>query len=372
MKKLWYSFSKELSLSSKSWYFYIELGMAFVMLLIMLYVVPEDFDTKSKEYFFLDVPEVVHERYKKNLLEEDLNERADEVEIEAGNQVFTAMLYETEESKIHILDSIEALNAFSNEERVPTIHVRVDDNGQLVHAYQLQGYETQKLQNLLLVSHNRLAGHDVIDAYADDIQVRKLYQDIEPLNDRENMLPVFLTFNGSLMSLFIGAAYIFLDKSEGILKAYAITASSVWHYLLSKIGVIIVTSIVTTLIITIPIMGLQPNYFAMILFIITSGFFAGSLGLFITSYYKDIIEAFGAIYVVIVIMIMPNISYFTPSWDPDWVKVIPSYVMLQSFKEIISVGGNMTYVLVASLGFAVIGLDIFILANYRFKKTLSL
>ncbi len=119
-------------------------------------------------------------------------------------------------------------------------------------------------------------------------------------------------------------------------------------------------------------MGLQPNYLAMLLFIVTSGFFAASLGLLLASYYKDIVEAFGVMYIVIVIMIMPNISYFTPSWDPDWVKIIPSYVMLQSFKEIISVGGNMTYVMVASLGFAVLGLAIFILVDYRFKKTLSL
>jgi hypothetical protein len=180
------------------------------------------------------------------------------------------------------------------------------------------------------------------------------------------MIPVFLTFNGSLMSLFIIAAYIFLDKNEGIIKAYAITASSVWHYLLSKIGVIILTSIVTSLIITAPVMGFQPNYPTMLLFLVTSGFFASSLGLLLTSYYNDIVEAFGVMYIVILIMIMPNISYFTPSWDPDWVKIIPSYVMLQSFKEIISVNGNLTYVLVASLGFAVLGLDIFILANHRF------
>jgi hypothetical protein len=174
------------------------------------------------------------------------------------------------------------------------------------------------------------------------------------------------------MSLFIIAAYIFLDKDEGIIKAYAVTASSVWHYLLSKIGVITVTSIVTTLIVTVPIMGMQPNYPALLLFLVTSGFFAASLGLFLTSFYKDISQAFGAMYIVIVVMIMPNISYFTPSWDPDWVKIIPSYVMLQSFKEIISVNGNMSYIMLASLGFAVLGMDIFILANHRFKKTLTL
>ncbi|MCK8058721.1 MULTISPECIES: ABC transporter permease [unclassified Fusibacter] len=370
--KLWYSFAKELSLSSKSWYFYIELGMAVVILLILIFVVPEEFDAKGKEYFYLDLPQVVTDRFTKDLLDEDLDETVEQVEVEADKQMFSASLYETEESKIYLLDSMEALDAFSNAERVIGIHVHVNEENQIVFTYYLQGYETQKLQNLLLVYHNRLAGHDVIEEYSDNIAVRRLYQDIEPLSDRQNMIPVFLTFNGSLMSLFIIAAYIFLDKNEGIIKAYAITASSVWHYLLSKIGVIIVTSIVTSLIITVPLMGLQPNYLMMLLFILCSGIFAASLGLFLTSFYKDIVEAFGAMYIVIMIMIMPNISYFTPSWDPDWVKIIPSYVMLQSFKELISVGGNMTYVAVASLGFAVLGLDIFILATYRFKRTMAL
>lgn len=370
--KLWYSFTKELILSSKSWYFYIEIGMAVVLLLILIFVIPENFDSKSKEYIYLDVPRVVKERYMKSLREEDLDETVESVEVKAERKVFAAELYETSESKIYLLDSVEALNTVSDSERVPVVHVRVDEERQIVHTYYLQGYETQKLKNLLMVYHNRFAGHDVVKDYSDNIRVRSLYQDTAPLSDKENLIPVFLTFNGSLMSLFIIAAYIFLDKNEGIIKAYAITACSVWHYLISKIGVIILTSIVTTLIITVPIMGLQPNYPAMILFLVTSGFFAASLGLFLTSYYKDIIEAFGAMYIIIVILIMPNISYFTPTWDPDWVKIIPSYVMLQSFKEIISVNGNMMYVLVASLGFAVLGVDIFILANYRFKKTLSL
>ena len=370
--KLWHSFSKELILSSKSWYFYVELAMAIILLAILLFVVPEDFDSKGKEYLFLDLPLVVQERFRKDLLEEDLDEFAETLELEADDQVVRASLYETEESKLYLLDSKEALDAISNSERVPVVHVRVNEDQQIVSTYYLQGYETKKLQNLILVYNNRLASHDVIEDYSDRMEVRRLYQNTAPLNDKENMIPVFPTFNGSLMSLFIIAAYIFLDKSEGIIKAYAITASSVWHYLLSKIGVIIITSIITSLIITIPIMGLQPNYPALILFLATSGFFVAALGLLLTSFFNDLVEAFGVLYMVIMIMMMPNISYFTPSWDPDWVKVIPSYVMLQSFKDIVSLGGNMTYVLVASLAFLMLGMGIFVLANDRFKKTLSL
>lgn len=105
--KLWYSFAKELSLSSKSWYFYIEMGMAVVLLLILIFVVPEDFDSKGKEYFFLDLPQVVRDRYEKNMLEEDLDETYEQVELEADRHTLSAVLYETEESKIYLLDSMD-------------------------------------------------------------------------------------------------------------------------------------------------------------------------------------------------------------------------------------------------------------------------
>ena len=370
--KLWHSFKKELVLSSKSWYFYIEIGMAIVLLLILLFVVPESFNTKGKDYMYLDLPQTVADKYKDALLEEDIDEIPESVEVKAGKQIFQSEMYETEESRIYLLESIEALHTFSDSERVPVVHVRVNEENQVVFTYYLQGYETQKLRNLLLVFQNRKAGYDVLEHYTDHLVVKSMYQDSQHLKDRQNMVPVFLTFNGSLMSLFIIAAYIFLDKSEGIIKAYAVTASSVRQYLMSKIGVIILTSIVTALIITIPIAGIQANYLLMLLFLIASGFFAASLGLYITSFYEDIMQAFGVLYIVIMIMIMPNISYFTPSWDPNWIKIIPSYVMLQSFKEIISANQNVAYVLVASFGFAVLGSAVFILANYRFEKTLSL
>lgn len=370
--KLWHSFSKELTLSSKSWYFYIELGMAFVLLAILIFVVPDDFDKKGKSYYYLDLPEVLKERFEKNLLEDDIDERTKMLEIDADGQIVKAILYETDEAKIYLVNSKEELDAISSSEGVPVVHVAVNEKQQIIEKYYLQGYETDKLKNLFKLSSNRLAGHDVIKDFSDNMEVKRLYQNTKALSDKENIIPVFLTFNGSLMSIFIIAAYVFLDKSEGIIKAYAITASSVWHYLLSKIGVIIVTGLITSFIITVPIMGLQANYPLLILFLVTTAFFAASLGLLISSFFSDIVEAFGVMYLVIMIMILPNISYFAPTWDPAWVKMIPSYVMLQGFKEIISVGGNFMYVLLASLAFTMFGMGIFILSTHRFKKTLSL
>lgn len=72
------------------------------------------------------------------------------------------------------------------------------------------------------------------------------------------------------------------------------------------------------------------------------------------------------------IMIIPNLAYFIPSWEPAWIKFLPSYPMLESFKEIIKSNGDVNYVLITSGGFFLIGLILFLYANKRYKKTLSL
>jgi len=136
--------------------------------------------------------------------------------------------------------------------------------------------------------------------------------------------------------------------------------------------VVTVTSIITSLIITVPVMGLQPNYFAMFIFLLATGFAASALGLVLASLYDDLVQAFGVIFVLIIALIFPDIAYFIPAWVPSWSKYIPSYTMLEGFKEILLPGSDLVYIMVASLGFLAAGLVLFFFANSRFKKTLTI
>ncbi len=70
-------------------------------------------------------------------------------------------------------------------------------------------------------------------------------------------------------------------------------------------------------------------------------------------------------------LMIPAFSYFIPSFDPVWLRFFPTYPMLQGFKEIIMVNTDVGYVLAYSGVFLVSGLILFLLANIRFKKTLT-
>ncbi len=367
--KLLSSFKKELILASRGFYFYVELIFALVILVVLLFAIPQNFSSTSTEYLHFNLPQEGREIFTNNILENDLDGESEIVEIEAGGKTFNAELIVTDESEIYIVDSEEAVRMLADSEKVIGAVIELNNNNQLHYKYYLQGYESTRFKNLISILFNEST--DVLEERINNQDVRPLSTDYEPLSDRENTIPPLVAFSGSLMGMFIMASYIFLDKKEGVIKAYAVTASSVWQYLMSKIFVVLLTSVVSGFIIVMPVMGFRINYGLLLLLLLTTGFFASSLGLLVASFYKNLTNAFGVIYLLLIIMMVPSIAYFIPGWDPFWIKIIPSYPLLQGFKEIILPNGDTIYPLIVSAGFLAVGIILFAITNIRFKKTLS-
>jgi hypothetical protein len=239
--------------------------------------------------------------------------------------------------------------------------------GKVSYTYYLQGYETDRLKSLLYISHSK--SPSLINAKKDKQVIRTLGV-METLNNRENLVPIFIAYMGSLMGFFIVMAYIFYDKAEGVIRAFAVTPSSIWKYLITKIFVILTTVVVSSSIITIPVMGGQPNYLLFYIFLIITTFALASLGLLVASFFDNISKAFGVMYAIMISLMLPGFSYYIPSFDPLWLRFFPSSPLLQGFKEIM-LNGDAGYVLIYSLIFLAGGLVLFVLADMRFKKTLT-
>ena len=366
--KLLSSFKKELILASRGFYFYVELLFAVIILVVLLFAIPENFSNIQTEYLHLNLPQQGKEIFSDILLENDLDSKSEMVQLESGGKTFDAELMVTDEQEIYIVDSEEAVRTLADSERNLGAVVELNDKNQLYYKYYLQGYESTRLKNLISILFNEST--EVLEDRINNQEVRPLSTDYEPITDRENTIPPLIAFSGSLMGMFIMAAYIFLDKKEGVIEAYAVTPSSVWKYLMSKVFVILLTSVVSGLIIIMPVMGFKINYGLLLLLLLTTGFFASILGLLIASFYDNMIKAFGVIYLLFFILMVPGIGYFIPGWDPVWIKIIPTYPMLQGFKEIILPKGDIAYPLFTSAGFLAAGIVLFFITNIRFKKTL--
>ncbi|MCK5154804.1 MAG: ABC transporter permease [Spirochaetales bacterium] len=393
--KLLSSYIKEMKIAARGFYFYIEIVMAIILLAILLFAVNETSSSKSREYLYYDMPqEVIQYMMEKNIAEgnsrfaESVELTVKPTEFEITNQeTGETKSYNFEEAATFELQTLETLDPKTGE-LVKTVYIteseedmiriaysesklgaaiKMDETGELSYRYYLQGYETDRMENLLYILHNETP--DVIEAQKDAQVVRTL--DItEKLNNRQNLVPVFIAFMGSLMGFFIVMAYIYLDKAEGVIRAFAVTPSSIWKYLITKIMVILSTVIVSTSIITIPVMGGQPNYLLLYVFLLTTTFFMASLGLLAASFFDTLTKSFGAMYGIMIALMIPAFSYFIPSFDPIWLRFFPTYPMLQGFKEIL-LHGDAGYVLTFTFVFLAGGLVLFLLANIRFKKTLT-
>lgn len=342
--KLLYNFLKDMKLSVTNMYFYIEIMMAVIFVIVLLFVVPENFESNLKHYIYMDLDDAYAE-----VARDELSKGEDEFIVKDSRAEVEAAL-EEDRSSIGVVLSLE-------------------DN-KFVYDFILQGYEDEKLKNILINSIESAFAQD-IEGYEKVTNTIIVGESSEKLSDRVNMIPVFLVMNSSFMGLFIIAAYIFADKDEGTIKAFAVTPATVWQYLLSKLLVMEVSGLITGLIAVIFIAGRNANYFHIIILLIVFNAFGSALGLFVASYFDNITKAMGWLYMLIILFGFSTVSYYMPAFSPWAIRIIPAYPMLFSFRETLLSHIDVTYIYTNVALFAGLSIIFFLLANYRFKKTLT-
>lgn len=342
--KLLHTFLRDLKVSYRTYYVYIEFIMALIIVAVLLFVVPENFETKSK--LFLHVESGVNSELILDSLEKDSS------------------------TDVTLLDSREAVVEALKDDRAGQGAVITGDADGIEYEIILQGYESEKVRNIMenvMVTGFRKTHPD----FQENTTVRVLDDQAERLSDRISYMPLILMLNSAFMGLFIVAAYVFMDKEEGTIKALTVTPVSIKDYLLSKVGVMLFTGLLTALLTTVLVAGFEVNYFYLILLLIASNFFGTALGLFIASFYDSIIKSMGALYIVIMAMAFAGVSYFMPSFSPAVIKLLPSYPLLFAFREVFLKRPDTRFILTTALGFTAAGIVIFILAVMRYKKTLT-
>lgn len=393
--KLLSSYFKEMKIAFRGFYFYIEVFMAVVLLVILLFAVSEKPVSKAKEFLYYDMPQQVQDflvqkeidkgalklvepvEFKMKALEfEVINKETGKITTyDFDKKIITLTTYEEydlETGELNktafIADNEEDMIRLAYQEKTLGATVVVNNEGETSFRYYLQGYETEKFVDLIYILHNK--SPEVLQAAVKNQTVTNLGE-IQTLTVRESLVPVMVVMMGSMMGFFIVMAYIFLDKSEGVIRAFAVTPSSVVTYLFSKTMVIMTTVTLSSSLITIPILGAQPNYPLFYLFLLITTFAFASLGLLIASFFDTIAKSFGILYFLMIALMIPAFSYFIPSFDPVWLRFFPTYPMLQGMKEIFMVNTDVAYVLTYSGVFLAGGFLLFVLANIRFKKTLT-
>ncbi|MCL1805091.1 MAG: ABC transporter permease [Clostridiales bacterium] len=359
--KLLPSIRRELTLLSRSIYFYSEIAVAVICLVVLLFVMPEHFDARATEYAFIDLPREQAEAMEEALFADA--GPAEGVTLKNRGHEIPARLYTTDMKYVYVVDNRASLSALCED----TGHIGTllhEPGADPAYEYFLQGNETARYKEYvtLLLSSDF---NELLDA-ADKQEVRALEENPRKLADRQSVLPLMLSVNCVLMGILVTAGYIVEDKKTKVIKALRVTPSRMGVYLTAKMSAVTLTSLAVGLIITAPVMGGGANYFLLCLIIVCGSFFTVSIGALLASFFEDIGKAFTAVFAILVVLMIPGILSMIAGLNAPWVKVIPSYYIVESVKESL-LDRDAGYVLLCCAGLAAGGLILMPLSARRYK-----
>lgn len=184
-----------------------------------------------------------------------------------------------------------------------------------------------------------------------DVELLRVPGEPVPLN--LSFLPVALVFEVVLLGFTLGAVMIFQEKQEGVNRAYRVSPATTLDYILSKNAVFVLMSVVYGGLLLLAAFGLDFAYGRILLLIVLTSSMMTLVGLAIAVFFNNLSEWFFVGVGVLVVNMLPVLSYSMPTFAPDWLTLIPSYPILFGAREILfSTGkGDLMAPLVLQLAF---------------------
>lgn len=236
-------------------------------------------------------------------------------------------------------------------------------------AFILQGHENEKVTNALILSMK----DDLRNKLQGNMEVKTIFlnqeREIEKIPFRHTMIPIFVVMESVLLGFFLIAALIFMEKDEGTIRAYLVSPGTIPEYLASKITLMLLMGCISAVVLVVPTLGASVSYFWTLLFVALGSIAAAILGLIIASFFDNISQASVWIIVIAILLSLPFMSYYFPSFAPTFVKMIPTYPLLFAAREILFPTGSTGIIYATLFGLAIFSILGYMaaVAAYRFS-----
>ncbi|MBG0787324.1 MAG: ABC transporter permease [Anaerolineaceae bacterium] len=162
-----------------------------------------------------------------------------------------------------------------------------------------------------------------------------LNENSEPIPLNKNMIPIFMSFEVILLGFLIGAVLIFQSKQEGTIRAYRVSPGGTLIFILSKVLLYDVISLIYGLVVSLIAFGTAPNYLQLSLLIIGASTLLTLVGLAIAVFFTNISEWFFAGATLLIVAMLPMLSYAMPVFSPAFITWIPTYEIIFGFRNVL-------------------------------------
>ncbi|MCK4813115.1 MAG: ABC transporter permease [Candidatus Marinimicrobia bacterium] len=306
MSRIGNLFKKDVLLGIKDVWIILEVVFAVVIMLMLLFVLPEDIKRDTMIY--------IHDST--GIVQEFVDKFAEDFELE---------------SEMYVDSREEIIAGMQKNKSAMGLIISKGENTLYRTELLIQPYTTDAMmkyieadmEDLLSILHPPFGAYP-LDVY-ESVKITSLQEGLRdelPFNKR--LLPPVLLMMVGIMGLFIMLAMIGQERSDATIRAFRVTPTGMWSFLLSKHLILMVVSCITFSILYIPIMGFG-GYLPALLIILLTVIIGSSIGVILGTYFDNPMGSIGWVLLLMMVISLPAISLFAPIFSPDWLKFIPSY-----------------------------------------------
>lgn len=306
MSRIGNLFKKDVLLGIKDVWIILEVVFAVVIMLMLLFVLPEDIKRETMIY--------IHDST--GIVQEFVDKFAEDFELE---------------SEMYVDSREEIIAGMQKNKSAMGLIISKGENTLYRTELLIQPYTTDAMmkyieadmEDLLSILHPPFGAYP-LDVY-ESVKITSLQEGLRdelPFNKR--LLPPVLLMMVGIMGLFIMLAMIGQERSDATIRAFRVTPTGMWSFLLSKHLILMVVSCITFSILYIPIMGFG-GYLPALLIILLTVIIGSSIGVILGTYFDNPMGSIGWVLLLMMVISLPAISLFAPIFSPDWLKFIPSY-----------------------------------------------
>ena len=266
----------------------------------------------------------------------------------------------------------------NREEIISAMKNNKDTIGVLIKAQQgepsfeiiMRGYENERSKRTVALTLNAVlnAGSST-DAQINRIVLKDPSQYKEVGLDK-NSVPLMVLNESIMLGFALLATLIFMEKEEGTTKAFLVTPGRVWEYLMSKLMLMTLLGLISSVLIIVFTIGLGVDWFSIMLIVIAGCFFSTTLAMLIASFFDNISQAMVWVLGASLLLAVPMISYFAPNFAPRFITVMPTYQLMFALKEALFPTGNFIFILNTVVSLVIISTALFLLSTVLYKSRL--
>jgi len=302
-------FEKNMILGIKDVFVLLEVGFAIVVVLLLLFVIPEDISRDPVIYIYDE----------SNLVKSFIEQRVGLEEMESQGGEF------------YVDSRQDVVNAMVEERTAMGLSISSRDDGTYDVELLTQPYTTEAMIEYIGIDLEDLVAliAPPYTFYPDDVRnsvrveaLQTGLRDEIPFNQR--ILPMVLTVMVGIMGLFIMISLVGQERSELTLRAFLVSPARLWEFLVGKHLVLLAVGTTTFTILYIPLMGFA-GYLQCLVIILLTILFGSAIGTLLGAIFDTPMTAILWVLLLMIVFGLPGVSLLSPAFSPWWLKLIPTY-----------------------------------------------